>query len=422
MAKKQNVENRVSRWGEFVCSVVLISAFLPKLILSDGVNVYLPELVIFLSLFVYGIKQFFFFKEQRILAGLFGAMVIFSIVSLASVEDSGSILRSVKEILYIAIIFWASKISDPEGFMKKIVLCASLAMVLNILMFAAGYSIGNSIWGDADALSSGMSNKGFSLADFQIQQLPGLAHGIWGSYCVLSVVVATTLYKRQIIGKKSFLLNLALFLINMAISVSRESILILIVVILCFIIFSNGKLINKIFIVGFAAIAVAVVIQLGDSLPLFQKITYMIDSFSSGNTDGNIQIRINTWAAYGDFVLDNLHYLFMGLGISPENFYEHIKNYSTGEIVSVPESAFVYVQAYGGLLSTICMVLLIITCGRKISGINYKLIKYFFVGLLLTNLFSGVSMFSDLLYAHLCLIYGIVVLNKKKDENFAYNS
>jgi hypothetical protein len=416
---------RAIHWDLLICNIVIFSAFLPKLVIAPGINLYLPEIAILISIMFVGFRQFTVFREQRLLFAIFFIIFLFSFWSLIELGDTGSVMRSFKEILYIGIIYWASKIKDKNKVLIKLVKYGALAMIVNLSVFLSGFTGFGSIWGDKESLSSGMSNQGFNILSFKLEHLEGLAHGIWGSYCVLVFVIAASLFYRKLISFKWLFLVCTLFLINTVISVSRESLLVLIVVIILFLIMPQKKIATKIMIIGSLVIGIIGLIAFGESLPIFQKIVYMMDSLSSGGADGNFQLRLNTWTAFLNYLSENIYGILVGFGLSPENFYLNIKPYAKREIVDLPESAIVYVQAYGGLIASIFMFLLIYHCTTMINrNTKYKLVKYFFIGILVTNIISSVSMFSDLLYAHLCLVYGLLILNKNninEIKSTAYN-
>lgn len=390
----------------------MICAFLPKLLINEGTNIYVPEIFLFLGIIFFGYRQFLAYKEQKLLLIMFGSILFFSIVAQINIADFSSILKSFKELLYIPIIYWASRIKNRDKVLKHLVFIGCIALVINLGFYITNFSQENTIWSGAESLSSGMSNRAFDLSTLKLVQLPGLAHGIWGSYCVLIFIVACSLYSNKKITLTLFLGVVFLFSVNMVISVSREALLILSLILFSYLCMPQRKNIYK-FIIIFCTVGLITGVWLyGESLPIVQKLVYTANSVSADGTEGNIQLRLNTWSAYFQFIGENLQYFFAGLGLSPDNFYNHVKYFSEGQIVPVPESALVYMQAYGGLLSSISLVILFRIAYKQINTRSeYKLIKYFFLGILVTNLFSSVSMFSDLLYAHLCLVYGLVVLN-----------
>ncbi|MDN5284315.1 MAG: hypothetical protein JWR38_589 [Mucilaginibacter sp.] len=369
---------------------------------------------------ILGIKQFIFFPEQRLLLGVFLCMLIFSLVAQASVNDVGAILRSFKEILYIPIIYWASCIKNKKQTLKYIVFFGCVAYSANILLYLQNFSVDNTIWSGPESISSGMSNRGFDILSFQLVQLSGLAHGIWGSYCVLIFILAVSLKKTGVISGKQLFIVGVLFFINIVITISRETILVLIIIYALSFLRSKISILKRALIVGsFIMIIIAIAIW-GSSLPVVQKISYTYEALSESGSEGNFSLRVNTWQAYFTFLGSHVEYIFMGLGLSPDNFYNHISNYTHQEIVSVPESAMVYTQAYGGIFSFLFFFTLIITAAFKINKNSaYKLIKYFFIGILITNVMSSVSMFSDLLYAHLCLIYGLLIVKNNEIKSDA---
>lgn len=361
-------------------------------------------------------RQLITFQEQQLMLGMFLSIMIFSFVAQYSTNDIGAIMRSFKEILYIPIIYWASLIKEKKQILKHIVIYGCIAYCFNILLYIQGYAAENTIWSGAESLSSGMSNRGFKLPSLSIVQLPGLAHGIWGSYCVLVFVITLSTVREKIISKPLFLVSIALFIVNMLITISRESILLLsVIAILSF--FRSGLSITKrIVIIAALIIAVLAIATWGGDLPVIQKITYTYTSLTETKSEGNLTLRMNTWAAYLNFIIHNQEYLIAGLGLSPDNFYNHISLFTNADIVDVPESVIVYMQAFGGIVSFALFIMLVVTTSIRLNKRSpYKLLKYFFIGILITNSISSVSMFSDLLYAHICLIYGLLIV--RSDEN-----
>lgn len=393
----------------------MISSFIPKIVVSEGINIFFPEILLFAGL-ILGLRQFITYPEQQLMLGIFLCILFFSIVAQIFTSDISSMLKSFKEVLYIPIIYWASLIPDKKKLLRNLVLFGCVAYCMNIFLYMQGYAAENTIWSGAETLSSGMSNKGIIFPSFSIVQLIGLAHGIWGSYCVLIFVITLSLYKEKIINIHLMLFSVILFSINMMITISRESILLLLVISLISFFKSGLTFIQRIVILGTLTITLFLIVTMADNLPVVQKLTYTYTSLTENQSEGNFTIRVNTWVAYLKFVAHNLEYILVGLGHSEDNFFKHINNYSTLEIVGIPESVVVYAQAYGGIISLAMFLMLIITAAHHLNTRSpYKLLKYYFIGLLITNTLSSVSMFSDLLYAHICLIYGLLIVQKEKN-------
>jgi hypothetical protein len=419
----ENTKEQDEFWLKIIIYSVLVSAFIPKIIITEGINIFLPELILGFSLFYKGFRQFIFHVEQRLLFLIFGFILIFSLFAQLELLDIGSIMRSIKELLYIPIIYWASKVSDVNKVLRIFVNCSIFALSINLIIYFINFTASSTIWDGF--LSSGISNKGFRLSTFSVEQLQSLSHGIWGGYCVLSFLVGFYAYSRLLIKKKSFLILSILFFISIAITVSREAILIILIIFFCYIFFSKRKRRYKILIIiGIVGIILCAFVFFQE-FPIVQKLLYTQTALEDSGTEGNVQIRINTWMTYFSFLGENPWFLFWGLGLSPDNFYEHIYRYAMGRsIVEVPESAFVYILAYGSLWAFLPFICLIIRCFIRVKKhCRLDLLKYYFLGIIIVNLLSGVSMFSDLLYAHLCLVYGLLILNKNgSTQNITYNS
>lgn len=422
LATKKTKEQDES-WVKIIIYSVLISAFIPKIIITDGINIFLPELVLGLSLFYKGFRQFIFHVEQQLLFLIFGFILIFSLLAQLELSDIESIMRSIKELLYIPIIYWASKVNNINKVLRIFVNCSIFALSLNLIIYFINFTISSTIWDGF--LSSGISNKGFRLSTLSVEQLQGLSHGIWGGYCVLSFLVGFYAYSHQLIKKKKFLILSILFFVSIAITISRETILVILIIFFCYIFFSKRKRRYKILIlIGFVSIILCT-FAFFQEFPIVQKLLYTQTALEDYGTESNIQIRINTWMAYFSFIEKYTSFLFWGFGLSPDNFYEYIYRFAMGRtIVEIPESAFIYVLAYGSLWAFIPFIYMIIKCFIRIKKhCRLDLLKYYFLGIIIVNLLSGVSMFSDLLYAHLCLVYGLLVLNKNgSTQNITYNS
>lgn len=410
---KQSWINNI-QWQYIIVYSVIISAIVPKIIIADGVNLFLPELVVFSGL-ILGIRQFITFQEQQLILGIFLSILFFSIIIQLSITDIGAVLRSIKEILYISIIYWASLINNKKQVMKHLVFFGCIAFLLNILLYTQSYAAENTIWSGSESLSSGISNRGFFFPSLNLVQLPGLAHGIWGSYCVLIFVITLSLRKEKLISIWLFMTSLILFITNMLITISRESLLLLLVIAIISFFKSGITIVQRFIIISGITFSVYAIAIFGSTLPVVQKITYTYTSLTETKSEGNLTLRINTWAAYFNLIAHRSEYLIEGLGLSPDNFYQHISHYTHENIVDVPESVLVYTQAYGGIISFSCFIMLVITAGYRLNKRSpYKLLKYYFIGLLITNSMSSVSMFSDLLYAHICLIYGLLIVKKNE--------
>ena len=115
-------------------------------------------------------------------------------------------------------------------------------------------------------------------------------------------------------------------------------------------------------------------------------------------------------------VIQNPLHFILGYGFN-QDYYIYvnkaiISDYN-GVFVTVPESFFVEIAMYGGIIAFVLGVLLwkkLFDFAKKLQSHNTGRILYWLLlGLLIGNLFSGASVISDLLYSQLLIACGILL-------------
>lgn len=295
-----------------------------------------------------------------------------------------------------------------------------LAMILNLLFYFL-YQVpkfGYDNW-NVEAISSGFANKFISLPDFQFGTIMTGAHGIWLTYCLLCTAISLSTKHYSKYGKLLPSLSILLLLVNTAVSVSREGFL----AVAIFLALSGVHLLNKlqlhtriiiykiIFICIFLLATTFLTAFLSLDFGIFEKINYTAQSYSTQGTEGNIQIRLNSWIAYIMGAIEHPYVLLSGVGWSNERFGV-VQGWSKLSIfyISLPESLFFTFFAYGGILSLIAFCIFyrrIISKCLKADHMNF--IAFFLISIIPGGLFSGAALISDLVMSQLFLILGFAI-------------
>lgn len=174
---------------------------------------------------------------------------------------------------------------------------------------------------------------------------------------------------------KVFFIALILGMLNLAMSVSREGLIIFAILVLGI---SYGKLhnskgqlqISPNFILLVAVIVSAVIyviVQYGEEIAIVQKVLYTQKSLNSNGSEGNIAMRIGGWIVYFKSIIANPLYLIVGYGFNTDAYLAIVKDIARpygDKWVPIPESFFVETLMYGGLLCFYFGIRLWIRCIR----------------------------------------------------------
>lgn len=151
----------------------------------------------------------------------------------------------------------------------------------------------------------------------------------------------------------------------------------------------------------------------------------MLVSLGSGKADGNVSTRINTWNLIVQSMCREPVLLLLGYGFNGVNLVNHMTSnladvsavsYATG-----PESAFMMALAYGGIVAELFIIIFYILLYKKmisnrVSSRDNVIFIGFFTGFLLNNMFSGASMFADLMYVQFILLLAVI-----QNQGIGYN-
>jgi hypothetical protein len=339
-------------------------------------------------------------------------------------------LRIVKLFIYVCIPVVLAKWRCDFLVLKVILIIGLAAMALNlyILLLVGASIVGGDLAFDIDIISGGLSGKYINIQTGGLESTGKLSHGVWSTYVAFLLAAAGSLKSEQKIGVGLFVVSLVLVIINTASSISREGFLLIICIFFVFGLrqiqakrHSRGlKIIAS--IIAFAII-MALVVVYGSESQMGQKLMFMFDALGSGELDGNLQGRINTWVLTLHVVSQSVVGLVLGVGYSPlqyANELDKFSQYADGGIYShVAESMFFMILAFGGIaglliLIAMCFSLYRLYVNAKIPGVDKGFFGAFFIGLLFTNIFSGSTALSDLVMLHLLLFIGVLYGARKR--------
>lgn len=412
--------------------LAVLTPAMPKIIVSSGTYIYLLEvfLLIFFPFFLGSIKH----RIQVALLGFWLFILGATISSLWGVVDVGGLARVIKGIIYIPLFFISYKHFNLLWVKRLLVVFVS-ANILNVFLLYYNISLfGFNLW-DVKTISSGLSNRYFSISDFNIGTIERGAHGIWGNYCVLVLALTLFLRIRRIISGRSFLFVVLFSFVGIGSSVSRESLIAFFFVIIGLFFWSvkEGRIygvslfVFRWFVVGGLALSL-ILYCWGEYVPIVNKLMYTVESVNYSGTEMNIQLRINGWKVFFESLQRNPDKIITGFGFNRE-YYESFLGFAnikySGRYVSIPESFFIMALSYGGLFALLCAIWFFVEIFKIINRLHDALLRllflFFFFGIMIGNMLSGASIVSDLFYGQVLLVLGF--LYKIKDEDFvSYSS
>ena len=424
----------------FLKIILYLALFLPampKIQLFKGVTMYPLEFALLIS-FPYLLVKSTSIKLCRLLYGLWGLLFITTAISQLEITEAGGILRCIKGVIYVPLIYVGYTLANNNRFTLKFFLkpfiIASLANLF--VLFYMGFSFGNvNIW-DSELIGSGLSNKAFDIETMKIFKLSGGSHGAWGNYSAMLLTLFLFFFSKKELSKPLLYGVFFCVLFNLGMSVSRESLVSIFMILLfyfkrSFILRDKSfKLNEKTLLALFCFIALASILLIvyKDKLYIIPKIEYTIESIVTSRTlDNNLLLRVNGWRAFAYSLIDNPWRLLLGYGFNFSNYQFAVSSaaglHSIFLYATVPESFFVEIFAFGGIIA--------LYLGYRIWKEFFKTTKKFdkkdglvfvgfFSGLLIVNIFSGASLFVDILYSQVLLLLGVLLnqikLNKKADQ------
>lgn len=420
-------------------SFLLFLPLTPKLNISGNIYINPMEILLIIyilfSVFIFRKNIFAIHQIQIFFLSIFVIELFFTIISLDHFFDITGIMKLIKYIIYLPVLYIGYKYMKYEYF-KKIVLIGILAMIVNIIQFFYSVMVnGFSIW-NIKSLSSGFVNKYIEISTLSLQTIQSGAHAIWGDYCVLIFTITFALFIDKKINSKIFLFTVFLMLVNLSLSVSRTSFLTLFVVLglLSFYYLFIIKRIKKMFLwsgILFILALVFIIINYGDSIPAVQKILYTINSFQSSGQESNISARLEGWVVALYSLVQKPYTIFIGSGYNTDLFMSRLQQaneyFGYTKFPSEPESFYLESLMYGGLFALMSLILFSYSV-LKVSFKKYTTISlyfgFFFIAEIIVNITSGSNMKGDLLMFHILLIIGYIIQTNKKAkiENITNNS
>jgi len=416
-----------------------------KIQFYEGVYLYPQELIIAFILVLYFVSDFrqIFLLPKFISPYLYYFLsivliILCTLISFSNYVDIAGLFKTLKYLLYIVAILFVSR-NHFNGFINSFNKIAFYSILITLIIYAVKwYSFPGttveyfylSTW-DVNYVPSGLSNLNFDLSTLSFSRSAG-NHGVYGSYLVLIYLLNLHLLlsnKKRAGGKFNILLVI-LVVLNLSLLTSRESLLIFLIVNLCY--FSKDLLklkIKKIYLyfILLLAIFLAVILVNDVNIGLINKIKYTLQSLTDSGREQNINLRFNVWILILlSFVLYPSH-LIIGYGYNALNFnyflketnkfFSLYKNYA-----SVPESFFFIMLAYGGIFALLSILLFFISLLIRLYKLRrhsslYELFFYFSIGLFITNNTGG-SLMSDLLLAQFSLFY--IFIHKHYEQQSKY--
>ena len=413
---------KIKKIYNFLLFLALISPCIPKVQITKEITMF-PYEIAALLFFPYLLRTIKF-SIQRCFFAVWLFILLATLISQADIPNVGGIMRCVKELIYIPLMYIAyrSKWLDCKLVVK--VFC--VACFINVFyLFSEGFRFGVlDIWNN-ETMSSGMSNKAFNLQTLSVERiLTGGSHGIWLTYSNICVCIAYACYLKKWISGRFLTVALVLGMLNLAMSVSREGLIIFAAMLLGI---SYGKLhngkgqlqISPKFILWAAVIVSAVIyviVQYGDDIAIVQKVLYTQKSLHSSGSESNIAMRIGGWIVYFESIIANPLYLIIGYGFNTDSYLIIVRNIARSygdKWVPIPESFFVETLMYGGLLCFYFGVRLWIKMYQLIGKISNNAIRYvaigLFLGILFGNIFSGATIISDVVYSYVLICLGLIL-------------
>ena len=342
---------------------------------------------------------------------------ISTIISLFYVFDLIGLLKTIKYALYvlsiILIINDSPKFYKIENAILKIgflVISFSLLRYLYLYLSLGGswsHFVSLSTW-DNRYMPTGLSNVVIDFKNWTLSHIPSGNHGIYGSYLVLIFLLVFQKMQSKITFKNiifSFLILLNLFLLT-----SRESLLLLLIIgisNISYLVFQKKIKQSYVFYFGLASI-ILFIILMNIELVIFNKVQYMLDSLNENNSlDQNVMYRLNTWKIIVSYFFYHPYDILLGTGFNP-TYFKHIVNTQVqimnfeGIYVTIPENLYFTMICYGGLPALISCLLFFISVIKVFFKRN-KVLAFFFIGLIITNIF-GAPLLADILLSTIGIV------------------
>ena len=427
---------RFNKCSDFFCKItfllIIFSPLIPKIAIFPNITVYPHEffLAVILPFFLYSaFFKKFLFHSLWIVSFLF--VLIANTIN--SVQSMISYLHIIKGMLYTSVFFLGYKYFALSK-VKWVIFISIAAFILNdtIYLIYNHFYAEPSIW-NPEGISSGLSNRFFDISTMSFGKIDKGSHAIWGGYCVLIFSFACSVYAMRLINYKLFFLTSALAVYSVALTVSREALVVLLLVapaciyaILSTRQVHKSNLIFSLFIICILVITHVFLFNQGIP-PTIEKVIYTITSFSNKGYESNLLLRGNVQKLILGNLLLNPIDAFIGYGYYSQHYLSMLRHaskvFDIAQYPTVAESAYLQFLAYGGVLSFLSFVLFTFSIFKNlIKRIKNKLIfvlLFLSLGNILASLFVGSTWISDIYCAHYFIILGMAFryVDEKKESN-----
>ena len=415
---------------KLVYYLILFTPLIPKLKVWENIYVYPAEL----ALIVYWVRMMyigrvpaFIAKSQitRLLLYYWALLFFFTIVNWPLYPILTDLFRVIKGFVYVLVIYIGYKYE--RHLLRDMLFWGGFGIsIYSFYYFFATYrSYGFDIWRD-EALFSGFSNRYIDISNLTINHIYKGAHAIYGDYLVLLMAITLFLVIRKQLSQLTGVLIIIFLVIGVLLTVSRTSLLTLVlfwalIALRAFLVknFRLRMMIISIMVTFSLLLLVALIVSpLVVNLPLIQKVQYTIAAFSYSGTEMNISLRLGAWLSVVYGVIENPYRLLLGCGFNFACIKDYMQKaamkYQIATMNPIPESLLVMSFQFGGLLGLIIIILFFFYTYRLTLRNNNP---YFFIfgcyllALLPGNIFSGASLWADLLYGQFLLIVGFLHSN-----------
>jgi hypothetical protein len=287
-------------------------------------------------------------------------------------------------------------------------------------------------------MPTGFSNRIFNLDTLSFVVYSG-NHGIYGSFLVLLFFfnLSSIIKKKSDCTKISYLVLILCF-INVMMLTSRETFLLIFVILFTFSIYRISYLKFKIssiikvftFFSMFVFLVIFFVIYFEIELSIVNKVANSIKGFRERGGDGSVNVRFNTWLIILIYLFTNPWRLIIGTGFNPTLFRNKLdiaaaEYPNIGDYVGIPESLFIQFLSYGGIFSLFFVIFFIVlvykNLYKKIKNSNCLFLPFYVIGIAITNN-TGASIVAELLMTQFGLIYLFVMNSNEKNKYSFYNS
>ncbi|MGK5027412.1 hypothetical protein [Janthinobacterium sp. RB2R34] len=408
-------------------TILIFAPLMPKIGFSSEIVIYPYEIVLaflFVCVFFLDFHSLFRTAVQRWYLAFIGMIAISTwITSFSSGIDAGSIMRLLKLLIYVCVPAIIFHLDERRDWMPLIARVGTAALALNMYFVIIGGSeiFSGKLAFDIDEISGGLSGKYFSLTSFSLQSTGRLSHGVWATYVALQLATVSSLYFQEKISKFFFALSLFFISLNIVSSISREGLLIVILIMGGYCFSGASKSISiKPFAIRlwplFSLGAVFIIAMLAASqTQMGQKISFMFEFLSSGGVDGNISGRFNTWMLSLRLIFSSYHYMFFGVGYNLELYGSEIEKLAihmdNGVYSTIPESLLFTALVFSGFFGVFllfCLIASVSAVFRRAPLFQAEKVFYamFLIGLLITNFIAGATAISDLILLNIFILVG----------------